>query len=116
MIFGLSSIPGSRIPDVGVSFADKVAHVLVYGGLGALCFRGLRRSWPLLSIRSTVLAAALLALAYGLTDEFHQMFVPNRSSEFLDLVADLIGGTVGALVARAIPRLFGAMTAREPRP
>jgi VanZ family protein len=105
VIFGLSSIPGTRIPDVGFTFADKVAHVCVYGVLGALFYRGWRRSVSRLATGGLVALAALCALGYGVTDEIHQMFVPNRSSELLDLAADLVGGTLGAAAAVTVVRL-----------
>jgi VanZ family protein len=87
-----------------------VAHICVYGVLGAFCYRGLRWGGRLAGRWLVVLVAALLALAYGMSDEFHQMFVPNRSSELLDLAADLVGGTLGALVASSVPWLVGAGT------
>jgi len=114
VVFGLSSIPGTRIPDVGFTFADKVAHIGVYGVLGALCYRALQRGGRPTGRPRRVLAAALLALAYGMTDEFHQMFVPNRSSELLDLAADLLGGTLGALVASSLLWPLGAAGTQEP--
>ena len=33
---------------------------------------------------------------YGMTDEFHQMFVPGRTSSIDDLFADTIGAFIGA--------------------
>jgi VanZ family protein len=108
VIFGLSSIPGTAIPDVGFTFADKVAHLGVYSVLGALFYRGWRRTRSGPTAWAIVALAALSALAYGVTDEIHQMFVPNRSPEMLDLVADLLGGSVGAAAAS---RLFGARKA-----
>jgi len=108
VIFGLSSIPGTEIPDVGFSWADKVAHVCVYGVLGALFHRGWRRSLSRPAGAALVAIAALSALAYGITDEIHQMFVPNRSSELLDLAADLVGGLLGG---GTMSLVFGARPA-----
>lgn len=105
VIFGLSSIPGSSIPDMGFSLADKVAHVCVYGVLGLLLFRAWRRRAPALSAILAVAVTALCALAYGISDEFHQLFVPNRSADVLDLVADLVGGLLGGLAAMTAGRL-----------
>lgn len=115
LIFGLSSIPGTRIPDVGFSFADKVAHLVVYAGLGALCFRGLRHGGGRLGPAAAVGVAVMLTLVFGISDEAHQMFVPNRSTEVLDLAADVVGGLAGALAARAAPGLFGATAGVGPR-
>ena len=113
VIFGLSSIPGKRIPEVGFTFADKIAHVCIYGVLGALFFRAWRRSLPRPTTSVVIAIAALCALAYGVTDEVHQMFVPNRSSDVMDLLADLVGGTLGAMVG---VRLRGTARREEPGP
>lgn len=77
---------------------DKVLHAGVYGLLGFLFCRALgahprlsRRSIPLL-----VLAALCTAL-YGLSDEWHQSFIPARTADAMDLLADLVGGILGSL-------------------
>jgi VanZ family protein len=78
------------------SFDDKIEHTLVYGILGALSYRALRRAseWP---GGRAIAASGLIALGYGLSDEIHQLFVPLRSFEWLDVAADISGGTLGAL-------------------
>ena len=42
--------------------------------------------------------AAALALAYGLTDEYHQTFVPGRAATLKDIIVDGIGAFSAALV------------------
>ena len=103
VIFGLSSIPGSRIPAGPVSFSDKIAHATVYGILGGLAFRALARTTSL-RLRTAVLFATLIAVGYGISDETHQLFVPERSADPADVVADLLGGCAGALVASRVLR------------
>jgi VanZ family protein len=103
-IFVLSSVPGDTYPQTDVPAADKIVHVLLYGMLGALCARALvlERRWGRLP--AIVVAATALAVMYGMTDELHQLFVRNRSSDWRDVVADgiggLLGGTAGALFWR----------------
>src|SRR5215212_11635254 len=53
------------------------------------------------------LAAIVLATTYGVSDEWHQSFVPGRSPDRYDVVADCVGATVGvalALLAGAVQR------------
>ena len=84
----LPELPG-RIPDV-------VAHALVYAVLGALMLRALAGArWLRVTLGNAALAVVLSA-AYGLTDEFHQSFVPGRTAEARDLAADAAGGAAGA--------------------
>ncbi|MGM7721833.1 VanZ family protein [Metabacillus sp. Hm71] len=46
------------------------------------------------------LAAAIIAILYGLTDEIHQSFVPSRSATVIDFIKDTIGVTVSYLFAK----------------
>jgi VanZ family protein len=45
-----------------------------------------------------LLAGVLLAGAVGMVDEFYQGYVPNRSRELADWIADVSGGLTGALL------------------
>ncbi len=92
-IFILSDTPtppfANRVPDYW-------AHMAVYGLLSAAILHGLAGgrwrdvTWP------RFLLAVLLSAAYGLTDEYHQAFVPGRTPSAGDLAADLVGGALGA--------------------
>jgi VanZ family protein len=104
VIFVLSSIPGRAIPAVAIVNFDKIAHTGVYFVFGALCFLALPKS-PSRTASTYVLWAGALATLYGVSDEIHQLFVPGRSSEVLDVVADCVGGFLGALAASALPSL-----------
>ena len=86
LIFFASS--RSRVPEPGIPNIDKVAHFSVYGLLGTLLVRtGFGKRWA-------PGVALALASAYGATDELHQSFVPGRSTEFADWVADTCGAAV----------------------
>ena len=45
--------------------------------------------------------AVLIAVAYGVTDEWHQSFVPNRHADPRDLAADAIGACAAAASVKA---------------
>jgi VanZ family protein len=59
---------------------DKLAHFACFSVITALLWRGTCGRAPLAVLASVVTFAAL--------DELHQMFVPTRSAEVLDFVAD----------------------------
>jgi hypothetical protein len=97
LIFFLSAQPA--LPDRAPSWfrfpgSDKLAHVLLYAGLAALIRVGLVRSDAGVSARIRRLAPLGFAVLYGISDEIHQLFVPNRSFELLDLLADAAGATI----------------------
>jgi VanZ family protein len=96
LIFVASSIPGDEVPVPPLfPHLDKLVHAAVYAVAGALAYRASGRvSW-----------AILVVLAWGVSDELHQSFVPRRSPELLDLVADGVGGALGALLAHLTRRM-----------
>jgi VanZ family protein len=102
-LFALSSIPGRDIPKVSFEYTDKVVHAVIYLGLGALVARALLKTTSL-ALGRLVGLAGLLATAYGVTDELHQLFTPNRSCDAHDLLADAVGGFLGAWLAASILR------------
>jgi VanZ family protein len=102
VLFWLSSIPGTSLPHVPGNQTDKLVHGVLYLVLGVFCVRGLR---PLGLPASRALAlAAVLATAYGVSDELHQIFTPNRSADWHDVAADAAGGLAGAALATSWAR------------
>ena len=105
LIFFASSVPGDQLPG---HFWDKLAHLLVYAGLGVLFLVPLAEAR--LS-RVTVRAAAIAVLCsvlYGAFDEVHQSFTPGRSPDVRDLFADGLGAALGV----AAVWLLGAIVTR----
>ena len=105
VIFGLSSIPGDAFPRLPTSWwnADKLVHGVVYAILGALCWRGARRT--VARDRGNtyqVLAAVVFTTVFGISDELHQAFTPFRSPDAFDVIADAVGGLAGAFGCVAI--------------
>ena len=82
---------------------DKLQHTGAYAVGGALIARALGRGG-----RGVWLAVALGSL-YGLGDEIHQLFVPNRSADALDWIAD----TLGVLAGVGLWRLWLHRSARR---
>ncbi len=82
--------------DVDVS---PVGHFTEYLIFGALLFNALRLH---LGVNRTLTLALVVGIAsvYGVTDEFHQIFVPGRSCDPADWAVDTIAALCGALLAR----------------
>jgi VanZ family protein len=78
---------------------DKLLHLCVYGLLGALVCRALSTIETLNASKWRLLVCAvLLTSLYGLSDEWHQSFVPGRDASAADLLADFTGALVGSAV------------------
>jgi VanZ family protein len=106
LIFILSSI--SNVPTLPGHMSDKTAHTLLYAGLGFLVARALAKGLGRPVPGWIVLVVAAFSGLYGLSDETHQLFVPHRSFELMDMVADVAGGTLGAGVLWAWSIIAGS--------
>lgn len=101
-----TSIPASRIPEVGVS--DKFNHFFAYAVLCALLFFALSiQDKFILFKKHPAKMSLLIATFYGALDEIHQMFIPGRSAELLDWVADFLGAVTGVLIAKYLLNKYG---------
>jgi len=96
LIFCASSIPGTRIPYL-FSFQDKIVHTIVYLILGILILWAFKKTNSRLSHRRRYLLTFLGVLFYGITDEFHQAFVPLRDPSLIDVCFDAFGGWLAIL-------------------
>lgn len=97
LLFSLSAQPDLKLPDSLPSFSDKIAHFLNYAVLGWLWSRAVRINqlrWPALTV---LLSTCAFTGIYGLSDEWHQLYVPGRSAELRDALADVCGGTCGGI-------------------
>lgn len=90
LIFFLSSLPA--LPPTGNLFFDLIlpnlAHLAEFGILFALILRATR----------SVSVSFFLAIIYAFSDEFHQVFVPTRTPDVIDILVDIIGMTLAWIV------------------
>jgi len=109
LIFGISSIPGNRIPFSLPGRSDLLAHFFMYFVLGALVmwWRATGHKRP---IGAPMFQVVVMGSIYGITDEFHQRFVPDRSPDPLDWVADTLGVAAGAIIVGLILLLRAKMS------
>ena len=99
ILFGLSSIPGKNLPPFFPN-ADKLEHLIAYAMLGALLacrpgFASVFQSQKPVNWTSGGILFPILGMIYGISDEFHQLFVPGRLFGIDDMAADSVGVILG---------------------
>ena len=96
LIFLLSHQPGDSLELPNIFGIDKVAHFSVYG---LLALTAIHAFSPLSNGREWRFALIIISfcILYGISDEFHQSFIPYRTSSVWDLLADALGASVVAL-------------------
>lgn len=74
-------------------FVRKNAHFIAYLLLGILSSNAIGRSRP--RRLGNVLLALLICVLYAISDEVHQLFVPGRGGQAMDVLIDSAGAMVG---------------------
>lgn len=80
---------------------DWITHGIEYGILGLLLCRAFAGGFGAALPARTGLLVVALATTWGVSDEFHQSFVPGRESSAADVCKDLAGATAAVLAWRA---------------
>lgn len=97
MIFGVSSLQGTGAKPLFSGF-DKLIHIVEYAPYGCLIARALENTVFNGHSRKVLVWTMVLVLCYGVSDEIHQYFVPGRTMDIFDVLADVLGGTLGCVL------------------
>ncbi len=104
----LSTMGGINLPQSlwEIVAVDKIGHFLVYAILVILLLIGLKKSKLDLSTKR-VTWVLLSCIGYSIMLEFVQLyFFPHRYFEYLDILANIIGCTLGYLVYKFLINKF----------
>lgn len=82
-----------------VDIVSPMAHFAEYAVFGGLVLIALIESGVR---KKSLLAAIAICSVYAITDEWHQLYVPERACDPMDWAVDTAGATLGALIAQAI--------------
>src|SRR3954466_8501272 len=98
VIFALSAQPdlNSGLGTIDL-IGRKIIHASEYGLLTFLWWRALRTA---MTPDRAIAAAAMIAVAYAATDEFHQHFIRGRHGTPVDVLIDASGVTIAVILIR----------------
>lgn len=87
-----------NIPDVGVSYGDKIFHFLAYGLLTILWFATFSLNFKMIK-RPAVLYALIFSVLFGIIIEVLQgTLTVSRSLDVYDMVANTLGALLASIV------------------
>ena len=94
-------------PDVLSATPDYLLHGTEYAGLAVVSVRAIaKRLFSSLSA-AHVAGGIAIAILYGISDEWHQLYVPGRDASLVDVLADLVGATLGGTLLAAVSAVNG---------
>jgi len=85
------SYPSRHLPSFLFGLSDKLVHGVEYGVLGILLYRAFHQTSGTIG---SISLAIICAVAFGISDEIHQWFVPHRQADTWDVLADTLGATL----------------------
>ena len=96
-IYALSAVPLVSRMKIPLR-ADKLVHGVLYFVLCLLVWRAFHYQSRFSFLKNrALLSAFLFSCLYGLIDEIHQIFVPGRTPDIYDVVADGTGAFLAML-------------------
>lgn len=87
IIFILTSIPSSELPEVKIENVDLMVHVAIYFILGILILFRIGQTGSIVKDYRWLMGG----IAFGAFDEIHQLFIPGRYCTLADFLADAVG-------------------------
>ena len=112
-IFFLTTIPTKSFPKI-FAYDDKAKHLIAFLVLSFFLTLALRVQNKYRLLKEKFIVFTLLICSfYGIFDELHQLFVPGRSAEVLDWVADFVGTLIGIYLANKIIKKYSQYTESE---
>jgi len=97
-LFKLSTLPGNDPLLNSIHFSDKIEHFIAYFVLGiTFCIWIPSKKWFAKPVVYGIIVIVLCTL-FGISDEFHQTFVPGRSGDLYDLAVDSAASVISVFV------------------
>jgi VanZ family protein len=119
IIFSLSAQNGEESSELSDSFVKDLlnligvnidegllrimAHCLEFMGLSVLLFNAIYSTWKL---KITFVLAFFGTVLYAVSDEFHQIFVPDRAFQISDIFVDSTGAFIGVTLCFCILKII----------
>ena len=96
----LSAVDKERIINKYGHLIRKAAHMFSYFILSILAYLLLHQIYGLKPI--TIIYTLIFCFIYAITDEIHQLFIPERAGSIIDVLID----TCGSLIFLIIPTII----------
>jgi VanZ family protein len=91
VLFTLSAMPGDTPFLHSINISDKMEHAIAYFALGLACCIWIPgKKWLKRPIFYGVIVFCV-GTAFAISDELHQKYVPGRSCDLFDVLADCVG-------------------------
>ena len=117
LIITSSSIPGIPTPKIETAKSeirlDYIIHFIEYAGLAFLAVLSFTPSSLILNPKRIIIILAGL-IVFALADEFHQLLIPDRTFNPVDIASNIAGLVIGALITYLLIRDLYRSSSKNP--
>ncbi len=100
-ILAVTWYPTLTVPETGIDAQDKIAHFGVFAILGLLFIRAMSK-YEINRLSKVVKRTIFYCSSFALLDEAGQAFIPGRSAELFDALANLGGVLISGILFRYV--------------
>lgn len=101
LLLFLTWYPKVEMPNLGFEAQDKVAHFFVFFMLGLLACRAFSK-YEIKRMPDAVRESLIFGIPFGCINEIVQIWIPGRTFDLLDGLANLIGVLFAVLLFRKL--------------
>lgn len=105
-IFIVSHQPRIELPELSIWQMDKFLHIIAYFVLGCTLAMAVEGNFKGMKRNAKIWMVVIVGALYAIADEIHQSYVPGRSSDIFDIIADFIGIGLSVLLFNKIVGLI----------
>lgn len=117
VIFVLCALPGDELPKtkmISIPHFDKIVHFGMFYIMGIFLFAELKYQTRLKHSQIVIVAIALIAIYGGLIEYLQQNYFINRSGDYVDLAADILGGLLAIIMYPWLKKQKDLLMNRKP--
>jgi VanZ family protein len=97
----------------GIDFGDKLLHAAAYFFYGAAVLFGFSGYINDSGKRKILLMTLFFGALYAASDEIHQHFIPGRTMDFFDWIADFTGILLSLLLFKPVNKIVNALIIKD---
>lgn len=117
IVFVLCSIPGDDLPKtsaIHIPHFDKIVHFGMFFIMGIFLMAELQIQTRLKQFHIVIITVGLIALYGGAIEYMQQHYFTNRSGDYVDLAADVLGGIFAVILFPFLKKQKDLLLNRKP--
>jgi len=115
IIFILCAVPGDELPKtnaIQIPHFDKIVHYGMFFIMGIFLMAEFRIQTKLKRVTILIISILLIGIYGGAIEFLQQNYFVNRSGDYMDLLADILGSITGIFFFVFLTRLFKKFIAK----